>query len=149
MPNDQKVQICTKAAEVAVNKAKQMSVILSQGQTETIRVVELRGELRQIPDTALAKALFDAAEIKLGRAEDASTFLEQWLEANTTEKEAADFLKQTEEEYKTAADGYNEALSKVDVCPVTMKPISGECMKGVRIPVVRSEDADKVLQEKT
>ena len=149
LPDERKARGGIASAEAAITKAKGMSTLNAQAGTECAKIAQLRKELHQIPDAKRAQSLLEQASEKLGQAEDAANFIDEWLEAKTAVAEDADFKNETEAAYITAAEEYNNALSQVDVCPVTMKPISGECMKGVRIPVVRPEDATRVIQEKT
>jgi exonuclease SbcC len=131
-PDDAKVLVLTKKADNAIAKAKLMAELVARGVSDRTRIGELSDELRKTPDVTKVRKLADECDSRIKRADSASEFLDTWLEVNTTVAEAADFLQRTEDEHRKAVEECNEALAGVDVCPVTMKPISSECLKDAR-----------------
>ena len=135
LPDDSGATRLALQAQDALDRLERVQSLLESANAEIGAVSRLQGELAKTPDPAAATAQFAFAENALDRLERIFAFrTEQSRQAGEVASLERGLLA-SEKEEEQAAREYNEALSKVDVCPVTMKPISGECLKDSRVPV--------------
>jgi DNA repair exonuclease SbcCD ATPase subunit len=105
--------------------------------TESLRQYD--EELSSIPDLDEVNSILKDCENKIAlvnkvqsRGEDLVTALDEMDDAEKN-------LEKAEENLRQAIIERNKALQDVDVCPLTKAPISGECFKGLKFPVLETE----------
>ena len=106
-------------------------------QEEVFRMEERLGGM---PDLrAVAEAIGECGGLiaRLGELSSKAFELTDCLEEMD---QAQERLDECEIELNGAFKERNAAISDVDVCPLTGAAISGECLKGVKFPVMKGED---------
>lgn len=96
-------------------------------------------ELLAIPDLDEVKFVMRECQDKIALATKAQSWGESLVDALDEMEEAENNLAEAEKSLREAIIERNKALQDVDVCPLTKAPISGECFKGLKFPVLETE----------
>jgi hypothetical protein len=129
LPDDTLALEYSQQAQEAIERSGRMATLSDSIVGEKSRVKALQDELAGMSDPEAVLSRLAIVEKVLGQQAEIVRFqaehTRQAAEVASKKNEIAAVDKAEEQ----AAREYNEALSKVDVCPVTLKPISGECLK--------------------
>jgi len=129
LPDDTLALEYSQQAQESLERSGRMATLSDSIVGEKNRVKALQDELAGMSDPEAVLSSLAIVEKVLGQQAEIVRFqaehTRQAAEVASKKNEIAAVDKAEEQ----AAREYNEALSKVDVCPVTLKPISGECLK--------------------
>jgi tetratricopeptide (TPR) repeat protein len=140
LPDDLKVTEKAQQALEALQKAIQVATLAKNTLVESEITMKLHNELAKTSDPEAVKSRLLVAEKSLDKALQISEFLFQWGSLDGEIKRLDNERVAVRVGEELAAQEYNEALAKVDVCPVTLKPISGECLKEGRLVISIKEN---------
>lgn len=123
-------------ASDSVIKSKAMTSFYKEHATLERELLEAKEQFDKIPDLDEIKELILDCQNKFDLVEKAQSWGEDLLNALDEMDDAEDNCVKADENLKIAMMERSEALSKVDVCPLTQQSISKECSKSLKFPVI-------------
>ena len=129
MPDAKKALCLVEETADALDKADRMSGFLSEYQKITDSIEELESDLEILKQMGDPTSLLDLAQIALETATKAQETLERVQEAQDKVDELYGRLKANEAVLKKAEVERDGILAQVKVCPLTLRPVSPECLK--------------------
>jgi chromosome segregation ATPase len=129
IPNDVAALIKTKHANNFITMVVNMHAFLSLVKTSQEQVEKLTRDLIKFADEKKAWNILEKVPLVLEKAKKMKADLDAWNSVKALEKNALESLNREDESLKKQIKEYEDARSQVDVCPITMKPISGDCLQ--------------------
>jgi hypothetical protein len=133
LPDDAGAVSLTRQSEDTMRKLAGAQTLLLEAVTLDAKVMGIQDELKRMPDQEKAAFLLKRAEDRLARSGQVAAALAESQEVAGLADKAERVVTEAVGDEKKAREEHNEALAGVDVCPVTTRPISGECLKEARM----------------
>jgi DNA repair exonuclease SbcCD ATPase subunit len=127
-------ELLDKAGE-ALSVARAAESLVSPHRLACEEIDRMTRQLAEMPDVAAVGVAIEDCERALARARTARLRGDELGDALSEMDGAQDALADCEDDLAEAVLERNEALAGVDVCPLTDRPVSKECFKGIKFPV--------------
>ena len=123
-------------SEGDVSTARNMQRLIAERDSITSQMQTLSAEHKSLPDESSAQASIDKCVGLVARAESCASFIRDGSalanELAAMERE----MEQNTKDLNQAFEERDEILKSVTICPINLGPVSPECLKGIRTPVV-------------
>lgn len=141
-PDAEQAQKHVEVAQRVLGEAKQAEELYGRVRYEQGCIREAQTALDALPDTVEAVKLCALAEAKAAEAREADVLCRRARQAAMNVEQKQQELDECERELTALIDKRDELMESFDTCPITLKPITGECLKDARMPV-QTEKARK------
>jgi len=135
LPDAEAAGVLLDEAREKFSRARDMGLLHGEHVLATEEAEEKKRALEEIPDLTAAGDAVNECFAALARAQEAKIKAEELADALEEMDEAQEALSVCETELDEAQAERDEALKDVDVCPLTDRPVSKECFKGMKFPV--------------
>jgi exonuclease SbcC len=132
LPDEIEVLKRTQKVQDRIQQAGQVRELSDALTREREASAKLKVELSKLGDSESANSNLLATEKLLERRRQADEFLDQYFRQQDEVERLKKALLMVEKEEQAAEKESAAAMSSIDICPLTLKPISGECLKGIK-----------------
>lgn len=139
MPNTKAAKAVINRAEKAASNALDTRSFIQDKETVEEELQKAQRKLDELPDSnEVTRLLNEVDRIINQRTEILNTEDEITRERKELES-LQEKMKNKEKEHEDALKERDEAMADIDVCPVTLAPMSSECFRNVKLPVTTLE----------
>ncbi len=123
-------------SDSAVAQAQGMRHVLDEKKATVSRLNDLTTSRDSLPDESVAQVAIEKCVVLVGRMEACASLLSdhEGVGADLTDLDAE--MKNNKKELVEAFKERDEILKSVTICPINLGPVSQECLKGIRTPVI-------------
>jgi len=133
LPDDVKALEWLKKAQNQLQRVAGARDLTVEVSNERETVERLKTEMAKLGDSESATSLLLAVERLLVKQQRVDEFYRQCQRQKKDISQLQIALVAIEEEEKETEKESLAAMTDIDVCPLTLKPISGECLKGIPV----------------
>jgi len=132
-----KAQACIVSADTSTGRLRNMERLWADSQRTKDALNTLKSNMKTLPDESKAQTSMDKCLKLMERIEAMRKALNSKIISDDHEKSLREQIQDNEEALADAFKRRDEILKSVTICPINLGPVSPECLKGVRTPVIK------------
>jgi exonuclease SbcC len=136
MPNTKIIKAILKKAENFIQKSRSIKSLKREHEKLSDEMSAEKEQLENMPDLNTIQKSISECKIIIAKAQHVNDVASELIDAIDEMEIAEKNFKECKAELIEAMKEKNEALANVDVCPLTGNPVSGECFKKLKFPVM-------------
>ena len=137
MPNTKALKTILGQAQEVFDEAEAMLRLHLAHKAAQEAVDRNQAELDALPDLEAASKAINACEMAIRKAKKARKQADELVNAMESMDKTEESLSEAEVELAEAIKERTDALSDIDVCPLSDRPISKGCIENIKYPVKR------------